>query len=417
MIGRLIACFWLLAGTALAQQPVLRVQPPDAQVILGQPAVLRITVLVPTWMTRPPDYPDFEVPNLLVRLPSRATQPVSERIDGETWSGTTRTYRLYPLAAGPFEIPSMGMKITYADPENANRPTEATLPIPALRFVSGLPAGAAGLDPPVVARGFTLEQEIEGAADLSVGDAITRTVTARIDGTTPILIPQLAPRPGGGPLRPYSREPVVSESENRGILSGSRTETVTYVAQEGGVANLPEIAVDWFNLETGTVETARVDGLGVRVAPPPPPPPDPLDLALRGLGALLALGLVWWAARRIGPHLGRAVTWARARWLGSEMRAHRTVLRAFRGHDIGAVTAALEGWRSHWPGSAPDDLAALNDALRPLRAARYAPAAAPARPPDWRRAEATYRRFRVDLRRRVRAARQRALPPLNPVSR
>ena len=121
LLRSLLAVLLFLPVLALAQTgPQVTVTPPEGDIIVGQPVTLRITVLVPTWMPKPPVYPSIEVPDLLVRLPERATTPTSQKVEGETWSGTTRGYRLYPLARGTYEIPGQDMIVTWADPDTTN---------------------------------------------------------------------------------------------------------------------------------------------------------------------------------------------------------------------------------------------------------------------------------------------------------
>ncbi|MFV0513493.1 MAG: BatD family protein [Jhaorihella sp.] len=417
------AALALLAGAALAQddpRPILRSEMPEGPAIVGQPLVLRLTVLVPTWMPKPPEYPSFEVANLMVHLPERATNPVSDTIGGETWSGTTRGYRLYPLEPGAFEIPAQTMTVTYADPDTT-QPVTLDLPVAAVRFEAVLPKEAEGLDPPIVAQRFTLDQTLAGDTGLTVGGALTRTVTATIEGTTPVLIPQLIETPEApgtpGPLRAYPDEPKVAESETRGTLSGSRSETVSYVAQAGGSAELPEIRLDWFNLETGSVETATLAAIRVEVAMPPPPPPDPLAIALKAAATLVAALLAYLVLRRVSPRIASVAAELRGRWLNSERRAHRTVLHAFKSHDIGQVLAALNIWNEHHPAPPAEDAARLARALAPLGKARYGATGQAAAPSDWRGAEAAYRRLRSTARHMQRPARPgRKLPALNPMA-
>ena len=265
-------------------EPIVEVELSEGEVIVGQPIRLQIKILVPTYMPKPPIYPTIELPELMVRLPYRATTPTSERRDGVSLSGTIRSYRLYPLAAGSFEIPEQLLTLTYADP-NTNAPITAEVAMPAQSFVATVPAAAKDLDPPVIAEGFALDQQIEGDTSLRVGDAITRTVTARIDGTTPVLIPSLVPKLDAPALRTYPKEPRVNATEERGVLSGTRVEAVTYLVQADGDAQLPEITVEWYNTKTQSLETASVPGVTLTLAPAPPPPPRlPPDGALGGSG-------------------------------------------------------------------------------------------------------------------------------------
>ena len=112
----LFVSFLCIVGAAKAQEPNVTVTLDPETTVVGQPVVLRIKVLVPTWMPKPPVFPNFEVPSVMVRLPERASGPVSETIDRETWSGVQRAYRLYPLEAGVITLPAGVIGLTYAEP-------------------------------------------------------------------------------------------------------------------------------------------------------------------------------------------------------------------------------------------------------------------------------------------------------------
>ena len=110
ILGLWMCC---LAGMASAQDPQIEVTAEQDEVTVGQPYILRVKVLVPTFMPKPPVFPTFEVPGLIVRLPERSTSPVSERVDGDTWAGVQRTYRIYPMQVGITEIPDQQLSIVY----------------------------------------------------------------------------------------------------------------------------------------------------------------------------------------------------------------------------------------------------------------------------------------------------------------
>lgn len=409
----LCLCLWLQAAAALADDPRVSVELDGDSTPVGQPLVLRIKVLVPTWLPSAPVFPDLDMPGLLIRLPERASGPVSETVDGETWSGVQRAYRLYPLAEGRYVLPAGQIAVAYAEPGKPD-PIAYSAPLPEIAFDATLPAGARALSPPILANGFTLEQSVEGNTDLTVGDAVTRVLTGRIDGTTAVLIPQLAPATQAAAFRAYPRDPVVRESDNRGTLSGSRSETVTYVAQTDGTAKLPAVSIDWFNLQTGKVETASVPEVALTVTGAPPPPPDPAGIArLAGLVVLIA-AMAWGAWRLLGTRVKAAIAGLRRRWAGSELRADRAVIRAIRQRDLSATVAALDDWLGFYPAAAPAETADLAAALAAIGAAHYGPR--PGDPvPAWRGVLSAQRRARHVLRsRRGRTATGADLPPLNP---
>ena len=74
----LLLLLWLMTPALVAAQepnqsilPVLRMALDKDTAVPGQPLILRVTVLAPTWLPKAPVFPSFETPNVIVRLPSR----------------------------------------------------------------------------------------------------------------------------------------------------------------------------------------------------------------------------------------------------------------------------------------------------------------------------------------------------------
>ncbi|MEP2715124.1 hypothetical protein [Pseudophaeobacter sp.] len=345
---------------------------------------MSIRILVPTWMPKPPVYPVLEQPGLLVRLPEGATHPVSQRINGDTWAGTERRYRIYPLEPASFSIPEQALVLTYAD--DRAQPQRLELPMARVDFQAQLPEGATDMTPPVIlANDLTLQQDWTGAAELEVGDAVTRTVTAQIDGTTAILLPLLIPglaQPAAVsgdesaplfPLKPYAKDPVLHDEDTRASLSGQRREEITYLAQAGGTALLEPIEIQWFNLKTETVETARLEGKSFQVAEPPPPPLSRQELLLRLLAMLLALGIMAILFRLLRPRLHQFTTELRQKWLGSPLYARRQVKRAIAAQELTQVMTALSSWQQFYPALDPEKSHALERRLAEIGRQKFHP--------------------------------------------
>ncbi|WP_424976368.1 BatD family protein [Dinoroseobacter sp. S124A] len=343
LLATLICAF----GPAQAQEPVVELSLAEESVAVGQPVILRLTVLVPSFMPNPPSLPSFETPNLLVRLNGRATSPTSKSVDGETWSGVTRSYTLYPMVAGPFEIPAQQVSITYRGTGTEDiTTTVATEPFTLTGLV---PEGAEGLDPLVIAKGLTVTQEIvlpEG--DIAVGDAVTRSLSAKITGTAPLFVPPLLRLPDESELRAYPKDAVLTESMDRGVLSGTRQEEASYIALSEGPAELPEITLEWYNPSSNSVETITLEGASFEVlAGPAAPIAWDRGLILRlvlAAAGLIAVGfgylrfgharvLHWWAAR----HAARALS-ARQMWADIE--------RAIAAQDLAQTLARLSAFEA-----------------------------------------------------------------------
>lgn len=392
--------------------PIVEAELSETEVLVGQPIRLQVKVLVPTYMPKPPVYPTIELPDLMVRLPDRATTPTSERRDGESLSGTIRTYRLYPLAAGTFVIPAQALSLTYADPVT-NAPVTADADMGAQSFTATLPAAAQALDPPVIAAGFTLEQKIEGDTSLSVGDAITRTVTAQIDGTTPVLIPPLIPGDAPDALRAYPKEPRVAETEERGTLSGARTETVTYLVQTDGTAELPAISIEWYDTGSQSIQTANLPAVPLTLAPAPPPPPDYRKLAQWGVLVIAAMGLLWLLVRRYFTHVTAAFIHARNRYQSTEHAAAKQVQRAISSKNLTETYSALEAWSTRAQALEPSDWLDTRKALIFLGSNTYG-ASGHGEQNGWRNLSKSFDTLRkTNNRRHFTLKNRRILPQLN----
>jgi hypothetical protein len=398
-------------------EPILTVEFSETEAIPGQPLVLRLAVLVPTFMPSPPVWPSFEAPNLLVRLPEGSTSPVSRRVGGDTWSGVSRRYSISPMMPGSFAIPPQSVVVTYVDPDTTE-PARATLSTGPIVFAGVLPDGAEGLDPFLAARAVDLAQEVVGNPSTMVpGDSFTRTVTARISGTSPMFLPDLLPTHGIEGLAAYSDAPVIEESFDRGVLSGTRTESVTYVAEGGGSGAVPALALDWYDLDAGGVETATVDGFAVRVDGPPvrsAAQPDWRGIARAALLSLAAVAVLVPLVRRAVPRVRRGLERWHATRAATERHAFAAVRRAAAARDMSRLYPALEDWARKAGDPDPRRDAALSRALNDLGASRYGPARG-GEAQAWRALADALPGARRSRRARGRADGLRAnLPPLNP---
>lgn len=408
----------LTALPAWAQEPriSMRLEAPDT--IVGQPLRLEVEILVPTWMLKPPVYPGIDVPGVMVRLPAKSTSATSKRIDGATWAGVRRVYMLYPLQAGAFSIPAQSFVLTYADPET-NAPKTAGFSSPSIRFDAVVPPGAEALNPPLIARGLELSQDIDGAGSLSPGDAVIRIITARIKGTTAILIPPLTGPVPDGAIKAYLQDPVVSDTEDGGSLSGSRSETVTYLAQAPGRSELPAVRIRWFDLEAGKLRIETLPSVSLLVEASDAAanggaglPRDWSSGVALGLGAVLLLAATAFRRRS----MLRSKTAARYRqWLASEQHAHLIVLRAIRQRDHRALYQALHVWQQRAGSRQPPlefleaELAGLGfmHASRPLVSGQADKAA-------WHRLRLAYLTLRKLCVKGRNPEAPAGLPPLNP---
>ena len=363
----------VLPMTAAAQEPILRTELEAPTAIPGQPIELRVTVLVPTWMPKPPRFPSFEIPGVMVRLPTGGTRPISERVDGVTWSGVARRYRLFPMTAGPFRIPPQTTTITFADPQTRQPRTVERLSS-ALVFAGRVPQGAETLMPFIAAEALTLEQALDGIAEnLSVGGAVTRRLIARVEGVSPIFLPSLIPPLSSEGLSAYPKEPVVIESETENGVSGSRAENVTYLVEAEGRHAIPPVSLNWFNLRNQRIETARVEGFEIRAQVSAIAAANGWrsNLVLWIFGIVLLVGLTGAVIWRLWPLLSARHLKRRSSYLASEAHAFAEINKALRARDFDRTLRNIDLWRlrSHRP--APLEEESLARAVMQVGLARY----------------------------------------------
>ncbi|MBY6002302.1 BatD family protein [Salipiger bermudensis] len=404
------------AGQEADMQPRLTVDFPQTEAIPGQSLSLRLTVLVPSFMPKPPVWPSLEAPNLLVRLPSRSTNPVSERVNGETWSGVSRHYRISPMVPGPMTLPPQQVVVTWQDLESGT-PQQATLTTEAISFAGVVPEGAEGLDPFIAAAELTLVQEIEGDPAVMVpGDSLKRRVTAEVQGVSPMFLPPLLGAVDLPGVAAYPDAPQLSEQDDRGVPSGRRVESVSYLAEAGGGGALPSVSLDWYDTDEGAVKTASVPGLELQIDGPPPgrgASLDPLRIAVLLGAAALGLGLLALLWRFVLPVLSRRRAARRARVMASEGHAWRALQQVIAKRDHAALRPALDLWAERIEGPDPRRAREVEEALLALGAQRYGGAGGgTAKAAPWSALKSA-----LELARRQtghREARSGQLPALNP---
>jgi len=416
-----LGCLAIAASAVRAQepgqppaQPIVETELDKSEVVPGQYATLRVTVLVPTWLPHPVEFPSMEAPNLRVRLPERSTGPTSRRVDGDEWSGVSRRYLISPMVAATFTIPAQEISVTYAIPGSTDT-AEAKLQTDPVSITGVLPQGADGLDPFIAASGLTLTQDMtQPTTGLKPGQSVKRTVTATMEGASPIVLPRLMPEVQVAGIAVYPDEPSISEEDNRGVLSGTRVETVTFMAESGASGRVPGIELRWFNSQTGKVETARLDGFDISVEGPPATRPgdgrSTLFLAGSGLAVLAALAMLAWLIRRFWPRIRAAHRSRRDRRHASKAWAAREIVRAVRQRDYQVTLRALDEWASRPPPTDPACTVPARQALTGIGRTIYGRSSERSRPDSWRAvAEAVdqaLRRQQPNIGTR--------LPPLNP---
>ena len=267
---RQIVVTFALIGCAAAipaqELPIAEVEVSPAEISVGETIRLRVTVLSPTWFPTPPEFPSFELANMVVRLPPNNSRPTSRHIGHDTWSGIVRNYEIHPLLGARYRLDDLAIQVTYADPDDRS-PVTVDVSLPPVEFRAVVPTGAETLDPYLAGRQLTLTRGIEGESDsLIAGDALIVRYTAELDGLPAMFLPPLVATEEIPGVSVYTHQPLLEDAER-----SRRSETLTYVFEAGGQFELPAIELSWWNTEISAIEITSVPSLTVSVAGPPVP--------------------------------------------------------------------------------------------------------------------------------------------------
>jgi len=185
---------------------------------------------------------------------------------------------------------------------------------------------------------FSVSVTITPESDsLIVGDALTQTVTRRasdVSGMAFAPIP-VADVPG---IAVYPKSPGVDDSHNRGVLTGTRVDSVTYVLEQTGEFEIPEVQLYSWDPRSEQLSTETIPALSLTVDANPllqseqeaaaaPPQDDQASSKQLIALAFAAIALVVFAVV-IGPKYRRWLARRRAEKQDSEPVRFKNLLRA-----------------------------------------------------------------------------------------
>lgn len=406
-----------LSSAAMGQErPIVRVTITPDVVAVGEAAELSVMVLVPTWFTRPPVYPSFELANAITRQPADNSYPLRERVGGESWSGIVRSYEVYPLLGATYRLSGQSMSIAYANP--GNDPVIMDVQLPEIIFTASVPAGAEALDPYIAGRSLILRLDVEGTPDsLAAGDALVLNYVAELDGLPAIFIPPLTPDIRLEGVSVYADEPDIEDG-----APARRQEKVTFVFDAGGEFTIPGLELSFWNTAAGSIETVSVADLSLTVDGPLPVVAAEAATSTDRWWQLTAIAggllLLILALRRLVPIVARRRRDAALRRRQSEPYAFGLLDRALTSGSSDASYKALLVWIERLaPGTDTRIFASgfgdesLCAAIESLSSANYSPANEAA---DLVTLRAGLKAARKRYLRHVSLQGEPTLPPLNP---
>ena len=307
---------------------------------------------------------------------------------GRRYRVTERRYAIFPQASGRLVLPPLRFQAKVLE---AGRPRSSVFDAVRTRNIrvrsrpielSVMEAPANAPEPWLPARSLALEESWSTTGPVTAGDALTRRITMQASGLTAAQLPELdLGLPDG--IKHYPEQAELDNLAGEQGLTGKRMQTIALVATRPGSYVLPEVAITWWNVDTGQAERTLLPSRTVEVlaatqaggvdAPLPSdraagdgaPPADKAGAApgyWRWLSALLALAWLltlwfWRQDRRLGrqpvpaagtaapPDLRQALAGLQRACADNDAQAARDAL---------AVVAAAA-----WPEAPPRNLSQL----------------------------------------------------------
>lgn len=353
---------------ALAADPFARVSvDPTGDIVPGQQIGITVDVLAPNFFTSPPQFPLFDLENAIVTLPAQRSQNLVETIDGIQYSGIRKTYAVIPETSATFVLPPAAITFRYADDKGQS--VAGTTQIPAVNFTVGGTGGTGTNSLVFAAANVVLSQSFDrDPARLKVGETLLRTVTVFAQGTQSMMIPALSiTQPAG--LKVYSQPPRLADdvTDENGTTGSTRSETITYLAEEAGTFEIPAVTLQWFDTASRMTEQAGLPASAVTVTPAPAPAqsiapqlqaPNADDGRLANLawktcltaafGLLIVITGIYWLARAFFPAVRDRVARRRQERSRSEHAYFERLLSSIESEEPRLVYGAL----NHWTGRA-----------------------------------------------------------------
>jgi hypothetical protein len=247
-----------------SQLPLARVRiEGSADVWVGQAVPMNVEVIVPTWFTGAPKFPELEVPKAMTLSPEAAVNFVVQS-GGKTFSAQGRRYLIFPQAKGKYTVPSAKVEVTFALADGKPSPPKL-LASPPAQFEAHMPPGAEGAKYFLTTDSLQIGQSFDRQPNgLKIGDSVTRTVTMTAQNTVGISLPPLRFEAPEG-VRLYPGMPKVTETAERGKIEATRVETATYVLEREGTYKLPGIKILWWDPQSKKMNKALLPAIEFKV--------------------------------------------------------------------------------------------------------------------------------------------------------
>ncbi len=228
-----------------------------------------VELMSPTLFSGTPRFELPEVPGVI--LMKEEGRPIlgSTTVDDDSWTTQRHEFRAYAHRTGKITIPSFPVRFSVA-PAFGSPPEVQRMKTAAMNFESRMPPGAEDVALLVSTTQLDANEKWSPSLDderkikLQVGDAIRRQISMEAVDVPGMALPPIDfPKPSG--LAAYPMTPEVSDKTNRGDLTGTRTDGITYVCEQPGEFTFPAMVITWWDLKRSELHRVTFDEVTVEI--------------------------------------------------------------------------------------------------------------------------------------------------------
>ncbi len=228
----------------------------DGPVALAEQVRMTIELATTTWFTQGTRLGDLQVAGAVVLQQQKlATNYVERRADGQSWTIQRWELTLYPQRSGTLTVPPLAVTLGIAGEAGAK--LSGTLLTEPLRVAVQWPSPLLSQDSQwLVASDYQASMQYSQPPEqaLRVGDALTVTIEQTATDSAAMLLPvPVFAKPVHA--QHYVAPPQLNDAAIRGAYSAERSDSATYIVQEGGTLSLPEQTFYWWQPSTQTLHT------------------------------------------------------------------------------------------------------------------------------------------------------------------
>ena len=313
--------------------------------------------------------------------------------DGRRYIVIERNYALFPQQSGTLTIEPISMDVQIPvvargmfDPFGQNSTTRRLKSESIMLDIKPIPTSMQGSTWLPASDLRLTESWSQQPETFRVGEPITRTLTIKTEGLTAAQLPSLAMSDSGN-YKTYPDQPRLNDKRGSRGISGTRQEKIAIIPTQAGQLTLPEIKINWWNVNSNRMESATLATRTIQVAPgtattqitaepapqtmTPEQTPAPISITKEenglntGLIIFLALGwfitvLAWFISSR-----NKTTQQANTAKPDSSAKADlSSVKKACLVNDPQQTSTTLINWaRRYWPESPPANLGEIGRRL------------------------------------------------------